>query len=434
MSHTPVRRGALVAAAAALLLLSPAGAALADDGSVVPDAGTLAVRYITTSTPTLSSTAERGARLDVFDGLGGPLLCSTTVGDDGRYSCTLSPLADGPHDLVLIATDRAENSSKPAIFSVVVDTVVPLAPVITGPAPDTTDLSPQPTVVGTGEPGASLVVADQDGRTLLETVVDDSGSWSGTTAALPDGPSALSATQTDPAGHVSPPSAPLRYTVGDPTPVADLAVTVTAPSDVETGESFTAHVQVQNAGATPATQVQVESTVPAPFALTSDPVALFDLLPGESLGFEVSLRADDEGRGDLAWSVSSAERETAPGDNVAITVVEAAAPEVEAGEGPKHGPEPVVTEPPVVDGPDVDRPGRTQELEPRAAAQSGEGARPTSVTEAVTLPAAHDPERSASSAALASTGAAPVRLSVVAVAAALLGAAAVTLARRRVSH
>lgn len=430
MSHTPRRLGALVTTVAALLLLSPAGAALADDGSVTPDAGTLAVRYITTSTPTLSSTAERGARLDIFDGLGGPLLCSTTVGDDGRYSCTLSPLADGPHDLVLIATDRAGNPSKPAIFSVVVDTIVPLAPVVTGPAPDTTDLSPQPTMVGTGEPGATLVVVDQDGRTLLDTVVDDSGSWSGATAPLPDGPSTLSATQTDPAGHVSPPSAALRYTVGDPTPVADLAVTVTAPSDVEKGESFTAHVQVQNAGATPATQVQLASSVPSPFVLVSAPTTLPDLLPGESQTLEVILRAEDEGRGDLAWSVSGAELEMTEADNTATAEVVAAAPAPETGGGPKTPapePEPVVTEPPAVV---TTQPA--EEAVPLAAAErTTSGDRPAEATVTGGFRTGPAAGRASAPTALASTGAAPAQLVVVAGATVLLGAAAVLLTLRR---
>lgn len=433
MSHTPRRLGALVTATAALLLLSPSGAALASDASITPGRGTLAVRYITTSTPTLSSTAERGARLDILDGLDGPLLCSTTVGDDGRYSCTLSPIADGPHDLVLLATDTAGNTSAPGIFSVVVDTIVPLAPVVTGPAPDTTGLSSQPAVDGTGEPGATLVVVDQDGRELLQTVVDDTGAWSGTTEMLPDGLTVLSATQTDPAGHVSPPSTSLRYTVGDPTPVADLAVTLTAPSEVETGETFTAHVQVHNAGATPATQIQVGATVQAPFVILSDPAPLSDLLPGESQTIEVLLRADDDGRGDLAWSASSAERETAPEDNAATVEVAAATPAAEPGAGPtdpEPEPEPVVTGPPAAETPEP-----AQRPEPRLVIdQDGSGDRAISVAAAGRLPADQVSGQGSTPQELASTGVAPVRSSMAAGIAILLGAGAAVLARRHTTR
>lgn len=408
MSHLPQRLGALATAFVALLLLSPSVAALAGDDSISLESGTLAVRYITTSTPTLSGTSEPGARLDVRDGIDGPLVCSTPVGDDGRYSCTLTPLEDGPHDIVLLATDRAGNTSEPGIFPVIVDTLVPLAPMFTGPAPDTTAPSPQPALEGTGEPGASLTVVDQDGRTVLDTAVNDTGIWSGISETLPDGRSVLSATQTDPAGHVSPASDPLAYTVGESVPETDLAVTLNAPSGVAAGKEFIVHVRINNQGETPATQIQLESTVPAPFVLISISAPVSDLLPGKSQVIAVTLRADKVGNGELAWLASSAEREITPEDNTATTKVDAVAGEVPTD--PKPEPEPVVTEPPVVKTPE----------DPTAIAASGP------------FPADSTPGRMLSPEMLASTGAEPVQLSLIVGSgiAILVGAATVLIARR----
>ena len=60
-----------------------------------------------------------------------------------------------------------------------------------------------PTFVGTGEPGATVVLYNGTGAALGTGVVDGSGNWTITSVALPDGTQTFSATQTDPAGNTS---------------------------------------------------------------------------------------------------------------------------------------------------------------------------------------------------------------------------------------
>lgn len=74
-----------------------------------------------------------------------------------------------------------------------------------------------PTFVGTGKPGAIVVVKNEAGGEICQATAATDGSWSCTaTAALPEGENPLTVTQTYPSGSVSP-SLPLTVTV-DTTP------------------------------------------------------------------------------------------------------------------------------------------------------------------------------------------------------------------------
>jgi len=170
-----------------------------------------------TASPLVSGTGETGARVVVTDE-GGHTVCSATV-TDGAWSCP-SHLADGDHALTAVQTDPAGNvspSSHPVNVSV--DTLVPAAPVITGPAEGTLTNSSAVVVAGTGEPRASVVVSDRDGKRVCAGVVTAGGSWT-CQAALGDGAYALTAVQTDPAGNVSPASRPVTVGVDTMAPGA----------------------------------------------------------------------------------------------------------------------------------------------------------------------------------------------------------------------
>jgi hypothetical protein len=68
---------------------------------------------------------------------------------------------------------------------------------ITGPAEGDTVTGSKPDFSGTGEPGATIIVRDDNGTELARTVVDGNGNWTvPSTVDLPDGPNHVVAEQT----------------------------------------------------------------------------------------------------------------------------------------------------------------------------------------------------------------------------------------------
>lgn len=160
---------------------------------------------VDTATPEVTGTAEPGSTLSVL--VDGVVVDTFTVGSSGEFSYTFPPaLADGSHVITLRAADGGNTSDPSVPVTITVDTVTPDAPVVTNPADEDQVDTHQPTLTGTGEPGANVMVA-VDGVQVGEVVVDETGSWTLTlTAPLDDGPHALSVTQTDLAGNISEPT------------------------------------------------------------------------------------------------------------------------------------------------------------------------------------------------------------------------------------
>ncbi|MDR0283743.1 MAG: Ig-like domain-containing protein, partial [Propionibacteriaceae bacterium] len=177
---------------------------------------------VNTSTPEVTGTGEPGATVDVTDG-GGNTLCSTTVGPDGTWSCTVtSPLPEGPNEITVTQVDPAGNTSEPTVVTPNIDTEAPPAPVVTGPKDGLDINTSTPEVTGTGEPGATVDVTDGGGNTLCQTTVLPDGTWSCTvTSPLPEGPNEITVTQVDPAGNTSEPTVvkPVVDTVAPAQPV-----------------------------------------------------------------------------------------------------------------------------------------------------------------------------------------------------------------------
>ncbi|MDU6391155.1 MAG: Ig-like domain-containing protein, partial [Pantoea sp.] len=181
------------------------------------------------TTPTLSGSAEPGSIVTVTDGE--QVLGSATVNADGSWSFISPALGEGGHSLTATVTDLAGNSgsaSAPLAFNV--DTVAPAAVsnlVVTdnyGDATgqlasgDTTD-DRTPTLSGQGEPNALVTI--YDGQVVLGyTTVDTDGSWSFTTPTLSSGAHSLTTTLTDPAGNVGPASDAFALTVDGTLPPA----------------------------------------------------------------------------------------------------------------------------------------------------------------------------------------------------------------------
>ena len=122
------------------------------DGSTIND-----------STPTVTGTGEPGATVTVsVDGT--EIADDVLVDDDGNWSLPLTaPLADGVHTATALQTDPAGNVSPEASSTFTVDTEVPDPPVIIAPADGSTINDSTPTIIGTGEPGATITVS-VDGR------------------------------------------------------------------------------------------------------------------------------------------------------------------------------------------------------------------------------------------------------------------------------
>ncbi|MBO0698525.1 MAG: hypothetical protein J2P46_09030, partial [Zavarzinella sp.] len=197
-------------------------------------------------TITLSGTAEPNATVRVSGDLTD--LGEVLAGADGSWSFAPGSLADGSHSFTAAATDSAGNVSSPSLaFLVVIDTVAPAVPTITGFADDSgapgdglTD-DPTPTLRGTAEPGTVVTVSD--GLTVLgTTAVGAGGDWQFTTPSLADGPHAFTAVATDMAGNASSSSSPLALSIdtarptvtieqaagqSDPTNVSSIAFHVT---------------------------------------------------------------------------------------------------------------------------------------------------------------------------------------------------------------
>ena len=169
------------------------------------------------NTPSVSGTAEANSTVEVK--VDGVLLCTATANGTGAWACPTpaGPLDDGAHAVTATATDAAGNTSGADTNNFTVDTAAPAAPVITGPQDGSTTGDTTPTVTGTGEPGATVtVIVDGTPVTCANepVIVAANGTWTCTpTVPLSDGDHVITATQTDPAGNTSAPSAPVTVTV-----------------------------------------------------------------------------------------------------------------------------------------------------------------------------------------------------------------------------
>ncbi|EDV0262168.1 BapA prefix-like domain-containing protein [Salmonella enterica subsp. salamae] len=182
--------------------------------------------------PTLSGTAEAGARVEVFDN--GVSLGFATLQPNGGWTFTPSQnLEEGAHQLTVIATDAKGNASPAASFDLVVDTQSPQQPVITVITDDAPGIlgsvahlgltnDSTPTINGTGEPG-STVHLYQNGARIADIIVGNSGVWSyayTTTSPLADDTYTFTVTASDSNGNTTPFSADFTITIDTQAPAA----------------------------------------------------------------------------------------------------------------------------------------------------------------------------------------------------------------------
>ena len=206
--------------------------------------------------------ATAGSTIIITD-VGGVQLGTVKADANGNWEFTpLSSLKDGAHTLRITGTDPSNNPLTPIDFDLVVDTVAPVAPVITNVLDDvnpvqgsvahgkpTNDTTPE--ITGTAEKGSTVNVyhqVDATTRILLGTAVADSttGQWTlqiSDANKLAEGTWNLVATSTDAAGNISTPSN--TWTIVVDTTVSDAVINISSISE-DRGASDTDFVTSDN--------------------------------------------------------------------------------------------------------------------------------------------------------------------------------------------
>ena len=183
---------------------------------------------ITVSTPTISGTGESGSTVTVI--VDGTELGTAVVDGAGDWTFPVpAPLPDGPHTVVAVAEDAAGNTSPPSNeVDFTIDTTAPAAPVITQPVDGSSTNDTTPLITGTAEPGAQVTVII-DGTPVGTVTASLSGAWQfQTLTPLTEGDHAVVATATDGAGHVSPNSNEVGFSIDLTAPAAPV---ITSPAD-----------------------------------------------------------------------------------------------------------------------------------------------------------------------------------------------------------
>ncbi|OII34136.1 hypothetical protein BIV02_17455 [Curtobacterium sp. MMLR14_014] len=178
----------------------------------------------------ITGTAEAGSTVIIRDE-DGTELGRGEANDDGDFSIELEePLDDGDHHLELIAQDKAGNQSEETKTTVDVDTKAPTAPIVTSPSDLADGTGP---ITGTAEPGATVIIRDEDGNELGRGEANDDGNFSiELDEPLNDGDHHLELIAQDKAGNESDPT---DTTVDVDTEAPDAPV-VTSPKDLDNGK------------------------------------------------------------------------------------------------------------------------------------------------------------------------------------------------------
>jgi hypothetical protein len=144
-----------------------------------------------------------GDKIVVDDGHGNT--CTTQVLANLTWTCTFTDqIPEGRTTITATATDRAGNTGTDH-REIVVDRTPPAPPKVDHPIDGGYVDTNKPDISGTGDPGDTIKVVDEDGNTLCEDVpVLANGTWSCVPKVpLPDGDHTLIVTEEDPAGNVS---------------------------------------------------------------------------------------------------------------------------------------------------------------------------------------------------------------------------------------
>ncbi|WP_162819096.1 Ig-like domain-containing protein [Leifsonia aquatica] len=141
-----------------------------------------------------SGTGNIGDTVKVKD-KDGNVLGETTVGNDGKWSTTLSPAPDnGNIDLVIEITGKDNKTEELANGSYEMTDLTTKFQVLTPNLEETNNIPNGTVFTGTGEPGTTVVITDKDGNAVGDAVVDSEGNWSTPITGLEEGDNSLKLT------------------------------------------------------------------------------------------------------------------------------------------------------------------------------------------------------------------------------------------------
>jgi len=149
------------------------------------------------TTPVISGLTEAGAAVTAKDDAGNTLGTATADANGNYTIIPTTPLSEGQHFVSVTATDTAGNPFTVSSGVFTVDTTAPAAPLL-----DPTDGS---IVVGTAEPGSTIIITDGAGNPIGTTTANQNGNFSFTPTAPIADQTVIEATATDAAGNESQP-------------------------------------------------------------------------------------------------------------------------------------------------------------------------------------------------------------------------------------
>lgn len=146
---------------------------------------------------------------------GTTLLGTATIGAAKTWAISLPSLTDGPYTVNAIEMDTVVSVSGPASANVsfTLDTIAPIAPVITVPANGATIAGPIIVTSGTGATTGSVIKLYVGGAVMTTSSVDGAMNWNAVVAPVTPGTWTFSVTETDAAGNESAQSSPVTITV-----------------------------------------------------------------------------------------------------------------------------------------------------------------------------------------------------------------------------
>lgn len=227
--------------------------------SISEDSATALDAITNDNTLQIAGTGEPDAALELF--LDSVLIATTWIDPAGDWQVDYrgTTLADGDYILSAESVVMTLRSATSAQFPLVIDTLAPVAPVVSGIIPDTgvdaadaLTNAQQLQFVGSAEPDATVQL-QLDGVALGTATAAADGSWQFDHQAttLAEGLFAVRATQTDRAGNTSVLSSPLLVEV-DTTPPATVSLLSFGPDSGVAGDGITANDGLIFAGTAPA--------------------------------------------------------------------------------------------------------------------------------------------------------------------------------------
>ncbi len=196
-----------------------------------------------TTAQTVIGACETGANVNISGAIVGSPVTVVCAGSTYSRAVTLTA-GDGAKAISATQTDVAGNISPATNISITLDTSAPLAPTITSPTNgSSTNLTAQ-TIIGACETGATVNISGSIVGSPVTAVCVGSAYSRAVTLTAGDGVKAISATQTDIAGNISPatnisitldtvvPTVVITSSSGSPTSTSPIPFTVTFSESV----------------------------------------------------------------------------------------------------------------------------------------------------------------------------------------------------------